>query len=333
MVRRATLDRGAQPTAHAAAVGGGPGIPDQDEMPAGRKPKPWRGAGGRWLVWSFRAVLWAVLLIIGYRGVMAIVAPPKAATQPTGAVADSDHGFPVSLAEAYALQFGSVYLNFSPATADERASELATFLPSGVNTQFGWNGSGSMELQSEQVASVDVTDSQHAVITLLARASGQLIELGVPVYAAGGGLSVSAEPALLPPPGRVTAPGPVSKSSDPAATAALNLQLPGFFRAYASGDPVNLRRFLASGATVTGLGGTVTYGSIAGIYVPPGGASRTITVSVMWRVPSTSAGATGSSVANAPAGLEMTYQMQVVRQSGSWYVKGIGTSLQQLAPP
>jgi hypothetical protein len=29
----------------------------------------------------------------------------------------------------------------------------------------------------------------------------------------------------------------------------------------------------------------------------------------------------------------MTYQMQVIRQSGSWYVKGIGTSLQQLAPP
>jgi hypothetical protein len=333
MVRRATLDRGAQPTAHAAAAGRVPGTPDQDEMPAGRRRKPWRGGGGRWLVWSFRAVLWAVLLIIGYRGVMAIVAPPKPVSQPTGPVAQADHGFPVSVAEAYALQFGSVYLNFSPATADERASELAAFLPSGSSAEFGWNGAGSMELQSEQVASVDVTDSQHAVITLLARASGQLIELGVPVYAADGGLSVSAEPALLPPPGRVTSPGAPSKPSDPAATAALNLQLPGFFRAYASGDPVNLRRFLASGATVTGLGGTVTYGSIAGIYVPPGGVNRTITVSVTWRVPSASAGATGSSVASAPAGLEMTYQMQVVRQSGSWYVKGIGTSLQQLASP
>ncbi len=331
MVRRATLDRGAHPTAHSAAVGGGPGTPDQDEMPAGRKGKPWRGAGGRWLVWSFRAVLWAVLLIIGYRGVMAIVAPPKAVALPSGAAADPNHGFPVGLAEAYALQFGSVYLNYSPAAAQERASELATFLPAGVSTQFGWNGQGSMELQSEQVASVAVRDSQHAVITLLARASGQLMELGVPVYAADGGFSLSAEPALLPPPARVTAPGTAPKSSDPAAAAALNLQLPGFFRAYASGDPVNLRRFLASGATVTGLGGTVTYGSIAGIYVPPGGANRTITVSVIWRVPSTSA--SGSSVANAPAGLEMTYQMQVVRQSGSWYVKGIGASLQQLAPP
>jgi hypothetical protein len=40
-----------------------------------------------------------------------------------------------------------------------------------------------------------------------------------------------------------------------------------------------------------------------------------------------------TSVSSAPAGLEMTYQMQVVRQSGSWYVKGIGTSLQQLASP
>src|SRR5262245_14960491 len=32
-----------------------------------------RGAGGRWLVWVLRAVVWLVLLLIGYRGVDAIV--------------------------------------------------------------------------------------------------------------------------------------------------------------------------------------------------------------------------------------------------------------------
>jgi hypothetical protein len=308
-------------------------VPELAEPADGQTGKPWRGSGGRWLVWAFRIVVWAVLLIIGYRGVTAIVMPDKNSSGSSGAPAAApSQGFPVAMAEAYALQFGSVYLNFSPADADERARELATFLPSGASDQLGWNGAGSLQLQSEQVAGIKVADSRHAVVTLLARASGQLFELGVPVYAADGGLSISAEPALLPPPARVAQPEQPGKSSDPGAADALGRQLPAFFQAYASGDPVTLGRFLAPGATVTGLGGTVTYHSIAGIYVPPGGDSRTITVSVLWHV---QAGASSDSqdVSNTPAGLEMTYQMQVVRQGGSWYVKSIGTSLQPLAQP
>jgi hypothetical protein len=307
-------------------------VPGPAEPAVSRTGKPWRGSGGRWLVWTFRIVLWAVLLIIAYRGVTAIVLPDRGTGSAAPSSDSASRGFPVGMAEAYALQFGSVYLNFSPSTADERARELATFLPSGSGSQFGWNGAGSMKLQSEQVASVHVVDAQHAVVTLLARASGQLLQLGVPVYAASGGLSVSAEPALLSPPAKATVPPSAARSSDPGATSALGRQLPAFFAAYASGDPVTLDRFLAPGASVTGLGGTVTYGSIAGIYVPPGGDTRMITVTVQRRVPA-AADSGSSSVANAPAGLEMTYQMQVVWQSGSWYVKSIGTALQPLTPP
>jgi hypothetical protein len=333
MVRRATLDRGAQSSRHTAATGSAPGVPEPAESADGQTGKPWRGSGGRWLVWTFRIVVWAVLLIIGYRGVTAIVLPDKSRSGSSGApITAPSQGFPVALAEAYALQFGSVYFNFSPADANERARQLAVFLPSGASDQLGWNGAGSLQLQSEQVAGIKVADSQHAVVTLLARASGQLFELGVPVYAADGGLSISAEPALLPPPARVAQPQPQGRSSDPGAASALGRQLPAFFQAYASGDPVTLGRFMAPGATVTGLGGTVTYHSIAGIYVPPGGDSRTITVSVLWHVQA-GASSTSPDVTNAPAGLEMTYQMQVIRQAGSWYVKSIGTSLQPLAQP
>ena len=76
-------------------------------------------------------------------------------------------GFPTGLAEAFALQFGNVYLNFSPATAAQRASELAPFIPVGSDPQFGWNGAGPQQLQSEQVASISVQDANHAVVTLL----------------------------------------------------------------------------------------------------------------------------------------------------------------------
>ena len=72
MVRKATLDRGLRPDGSAAAEEDVHGPTEPDEL-TGRRPSQWRGAGGRWMVWVFRVVIWAVLLIIGFRGVMAIV--------------------------------------------------------------------------------------------------------------------------------------------------------------------------------------------------------------------------------------------------------------------
>ncbi len=82
------------------------------------------------MVWTLRIIAWAVLLVIGYRGVLAIVtgnsttssAPPASTGTPAAA-------FPSTLAEAYALQFGSVYLNFSPATAQSRAAGWPLWCP------------------------------------------------------------------------------------------------------------------------------------------------------------------------------------------------------------
>lgn len=326
MVRKATLDRSLRPDGSAAADQDVHGTTEPDEL-TGRRPSQWRGAGGRWTVWVFRVVIWAVLLIIGFRGVMAIVQgdrPSGSSTSP----ATSSSGFPVGLAEAFALQFGNVYLNFSPGAASQRANDLVPFIPVGADPQFGWNGSGSQKLQSEQVASISVQDAHHAVVRLLAQVSTGLIELGVPVYTDQGGLVVSAEPALLPGPVRASPPAPSSAPTDSSAVNALANQLPDFFRAYASGDQQTLGRFLASGASVTGLGGAVTFGSITGMEVPTGGSTRRIAVSVVWKLPGQSANSS-TSVDNAPAGLEMTYEMTVVKQSGSWYVQAIGPSGQQ----
>lgn len=343
MVRKATLDRSSRPDQLAAADEADEALPDVTEPAelAERRPPQWRGAGGRWLVWTFRAVIWAVLLIIGFRGVASIVASPRqpASGGANGAnAAVTESGFPAALAEAFALQFGNVYLNFSPATAAQRASDLVPFIPVGSDSQFGWNGAGSQQLQSEQVASISVQNAHQAVVTLLAQVSSGLIELGVPVYAAQDGLVVSAEPALLPGPQRATPPSVSSAASDPAAVAALTDQLPGFFRAYASGDQEALGRFLAPGAAVTGLGGAVTFGSIAGMEVPSGGATRRIAVSVVWQFASQAARARArhsqdSSVSDASPGLQMTYEMTVVRQHGSWYVQAIGPSAAQPGGP
>ena len=288
---------------------------------------PWVGGGGRWTVWPLRVVLWVAIIVIGYRGIMAIVlneTPTGGTTAPAGA---SPSAFPSTLAEAYALQFGQVYLNFNPATASERARELAGFIPSAtsqqVDPQFGWNGVGSAQMESEQVAGVDVRSSKAAVVTLLARVNGQLMELGVPIYSSGGGLVVSGQPAWLPAPPQVQPPSAQSPATDQNAQSALMAQLPAFFAAYASGDQSALNRYLTSGASVNGLNGAVRFGSIGNIIVPQGGATRDITVTVNWLL----SGQGKQGLAQITA----TYDMSVVdQQSGKWYVEDIRASTQPM---
>jgi len=137
-----------------------------DPRGSGAPPgRAWSGGGGRWLLWPLRVVLWAALLIVAYRGVTAIVfhqasAPQAGGAEPAGTTAGQ---FPVTLAEAYATEFGQVYLNFSPATQAQREQELAAFVPPSVaaaNPDLGWNGTGQLDLQSEQVAGIAVQDPQ-----------------------------------------------------------------------------------------------------------------------------------------------------------------------------
>ena len=315
------------------SAGPGAGVPKGDveapeadvspHIPESRPERAWSGAGGRWLLWPLRVVLWVALLVIAYRGVTGIVFNQTSAPEGGAASGKAAGGqFPVTLAEAYATEFGKAYLNFSPATRAQREQALAAFVPAGVaaaNPDLGWNGTGEMSLQSEQVAGISVRDQWHAVVTLLAMVNGQLMELGVPVIASGGGVVVSGEPAWLPAPQQISPPSAASRGSDPVAQSELMNELPAFFQAYASDDSAALSRFLERGASLTGLGGAVTFGSIAGLHVPPGGTTRQITVTVIWLLP----GAAESSITK----LQMAYGMSVVDlQSGKWYVKEIGAS-------
>jgi hypothetical protein len=334
MVRRSTVDRSPQPAMYEADYDSVAG----ELAPGESRKRPgsgtgWRGAGGRWLVWTFRVVVWVILLVIGYRGVMAIVLneTPPANSNPAP-TAPATPGFPVQQASAYALQFGQVYLNASPAEASQRASDLAPFLsPGASDPQLGWNGGGSLVLQSEEVAGVRVQDAQHATVTLLARVNGKLMELGVPVYAKAGGMVVSGEPAWLAAPTTVTPPSSPPVNSDDAAQSALQRQLPAFFAAYASGDQSTLGRFLAPGTTVTGLGGSVVFRSVTGVTVPAGGDVRHTVATVVWGIPGQSGKAARTE--NTAANLEMTYALTIVKQHDTWYVQSIAPSTQAGGQP
>lgn len=322
MVRRSTVDRSPQSAVHGAGYDAVAADAPPGRQASGRMSGTWPGAGGRWLVWLGRVIAWVVILVVGYNGVVAIVtretAPPPPAAAPSHGT-----GFPASLAAAYALRFGQVYLNASPATAARRANQLAAFAPSAADPQLGWDGTGTLRLGFVQVAGVSSTDAHRGVVTLLAEVNGHLMELGVPIYSDGRGLAVSGEPAWLAAPGRATVPSSSVTTSDSVTQAVLMSQLPSFFQAYASGNQVTLARFLAPGAAITGLGGQVRFGSLSSVVVPPGGTTRDVTATVVWRVP----GQPGTT-APGPAGVEVTYALRVAKIGGTWYVQAISPSTQ-----
>jgi hypothetical protein len=285
-----------------------------------------RGSGGRWLVWLGRAVVWLVLLLIGYRGILAIISsysnPPATNSSPA---APPTNSYPVSLASGFALEFSQIYLNFSPSTAAQRATELAPFLPLGTDPKLGWNGSGSQTVQDEQVVGVDVQNASSAIVDVLGLTGGRLIEIGVPVYYSDGGMVVSGQPALLTPPASLVPPTAPKVTIDVPAQQALLRQLPDFFRAYASGESAKLNAFAAPGVQLTGLGGEVEFGSIVNVIAAvSSGSTRNITVTVTWLPASTPSA--GPPASGGRAQLQMTYAMTVIRRGAHWYVSSIGAS-------
>src|SRR2546430_858533 len=60
----------------------------------------WRGAGGRWLLWPLRVVLWTALVVVAFRGITAIIFGSSPAPAGGTGAANATGKFPVSLAEA-----------------------------------------------------------------------------------------------------------------------------------------------------------------------------------------------------------------------------------------
>jgi hypothetical protein len=112
----------------------------------------------------------------------------------------------------------------------------------------------------------------------------------------------------------------------------LTSQLPAIFQAYASGNQVTLGRFVAPGTTLTGLDGAVNYQSITNTSVPPGGSTRNIIATVVWSVPARNPA--GQIIkGGAPAQLQMSYALTVVKQNGSWYVRDISATTESPGSP
>ena len=109
-----------------------------------------------------------------------------------------------------------MYLSFSPQNQGPREQALTAFVRgrrAAADPDLGWNGTGQLDLQAEQVAGVTVRDPQHAVVTLLVLVNGQLIQLGVPVAASARGVVPSPGARVAVRAAADFAPAPASPSS------------------------------------------------------------------------------------------------------------------------
>ena len=234
MARRATLDRGMPRDRRGRRRRGGDRSPRRGRAgwrSAPQRPgrsswqhsdrrrrsgaKPWRGSGGRWVVWVLRVIAWAVLLVIGYRGV------PRSSRAPGERQRHRDRPAtrPGSRATGRGLRppVRQRLPELQPGHGDRPGRPAGRHAARGRGSAAGLERRRNRDLQSEQVASIQVQGPHSAIVTLLAEVNdSQVIELGVPVYASGGRLVVSGEPALLPVPRpRRRRPRPARASTRP----------------------------------------------------------------------------------------------------------------------
>ncbi len=287
----------------------------------------WSGGGGRWLVWTGRAVLWALIIVIVVNGVRAPFERFTQGDTAAGATPEpSDSGFPMTQAAAFANQFAAVYLNFDASNPQQRADRLKPFLPQGAQEQFGWNGYGRMSAGAFQFTGINVRDANNAVVTVTYQAGSRRGLLSVPIYYDGSKFVVSERPGLLPDSGPAGLPAVADPDRDSATETELRPQLEGFFKAYAAGDQVDLQRYVANGVTVEGFDGALTLAQLKDVVVPVGeGSTREVTAVVVWAVSSGSGTATPRTddPATQPAGLEQAYRLTVEKQGGKWFVEAV----------
>ncbi|MGH8886013.1 MAG: conjugal transfer protein [Egibacteraceae bacterium] len=273
-------------------------------------------AGGRWLVWLGRVVLWALVVVLLLNGVAALRRPLGPAVAPTQAPA-AGAGFPVKAGEAFAVRFAHDYLTWDAAAPGVHADALAPYVADNFDKQLGWASNGQqiavLVLPTRTVAISDNT----ALVTVAAQVTGlnapRWVHLQVPVYTDGREhFVVTDAPALVPPPGKAAAPPEPSLATDTAVADQLRDPLTAFFKGYAGSNPSELSYVLAPGAQVGTLNGTVTFEDLQ-LTVPDGGNRRDVVAKVRWDDRVTSSTFT------------QTYQLTVVRrEDGRWYIEGLG---------
>ncbi|GAQ64186.1 conjugal transfer protein [Streptomyces scabiei] len=277
------------PASVSTAVGPSAGASDQGGMTAPRKssgdfdvPRPGGRlpSGGRRTHVGLRAALLITtgLFALGSCGVTGLLIGKSSGAGTTALDQDdvARYGlteFPTQQAAAFAEQYATLCLTYSPETASDRRAALARYTSAGVDPECGWSGEGTRKALT---ATWDGTSeklpeyNEHGrYLGIQVRTDdGGLTTLTVPVYVknltTGEGIRIAGDVGEMPMPPRSDVPEVDRDSEDVDTALGQQLQqtvLPGYFEAWAKSDRTTLARFTAQGATLaatTGLSGRLS---------------------------------------------------------------------------
>lgn len=273
-------------------------------------------SGRRVLMWLFRALVVAVLLLLLLLGlkqaVSSLVTPTpidigKTTPPParTGTAA-----FPTDEADALAMRFALAYETYNSSNPQARMSALAPYLPSGADLTMGWNGQGQQTAELAVPTTIKVQSATRALVTvavLTNSGNGQWIYIGVPVYAQGAEVVVTGTPALVPAPAKANYQAPTPAPGDGQLANQLQPNLSAFFTAYAASSQTDLSYYAAPGVTFQGLQGQVQFQRLEIIHVDPQGTTRHAIVRVTWGYQN-------------GAAMTQSYDLTLQLLNGQWHV-------------
>ncbi|MEV8346997.1 conjugal transfer protein [Streptomyces niveus] len=335
-----------------AAGASGQGAKTAPRKPSGDfdVPRPGRrltagGSGGRRTHVGLRAALLITtgLFALGSCGVTGLLIGKSSGAGTAGLDAGdvARYGlteFPTQQAAAFAEQYATSCLTYSPETASERRAALARYTSSGVDPECGWSGEGTLKALTAtwDGTSEDLPEygTHGRYLGIQVRTDdGGLTTLTVPVYVknltTGEGIRVAGDIGEMPMPPRSDVPE-VDRDSETVDTA-LGQQLQqtlllGYFEAWAKSDRTTLARFTAQGATLaatTGLSGRLSEPQVNDVValVPKGvqgsaphsyktGQAVQLRVVIDWTDPE------GDTARRA-------YRITVVNTAQGWFIKDI----------
>lgn len=265
-----------------------------------------------------RVVLWAFLVVVLVRGLGDIASGPErrpSASPGQGAVPR----FPDAEAEAFAVRFARVYLDWEPGRAQRHARTVGSYLASGlrdrVAVEVPRRGPGERVAQATVARSTDLGSGRALITVACSFSDGATRYLTVPVARdRGGGLAVFDLPSLSAPPPAGEAPAAEPQPLSGTEAGAMTDVVRRFLSTYlAGGGPSDLAYFLVPGASVTPMPPGLQVVSLEQVgQAGPATASGVPAVASV-RVRDRSSGAV----------YPLRYRLELVRRD-RWYVAALG---------
>ncbi len=225
-------------------------------------------------------------------------------------------GSNLQAATAFAVQFAHDYLNFDEANPDIRQRDLRQYLAPGLDPQLGWDGKGTQ--LAVLTLPVDAQETgRGARVVVAAQVTGRdaprWVHLAVELARDDlGRLAVTDVPAFVARPQPGTPTRPADLPADRTVAASLQPDMQSLFAAYAADTTVQVPGVTVPDASIRGLGGQVSLGTVGTLQVPEGDSlTREATIEVRW-----TDDVTGGSMLSR-------YRLDLVSVDGDWFVQAI----------